>query len=188
MSCDPEDYGPTCRHSDLPNGTACGGGNVCVNGACTENLCADCADDGSSCTIDCDFRTGECEHIERPDGTVCSGGAGECVSGACCGFPECDDQNDCTANCKSTTGACQNVPLEDGAWAHEDCVCVAAECAPPCEFPGAADECPNRDCLIGNCLPNPDPDQTDGYCEYVPVDNGQPCGELGACIDGVCTE
>ncbi len=65
ISCDPEDIDYRCVHPSVPDGTSCGGGNVCVSGACGENLCAgvDC-DDGNACTVDegCDYVDGTCHY------------------------------------------------------------------------------------------------------------------------------
>ena len=91
---DPNDY--HCTHRTRPDGFPCGGGNVCVDGGCTENLCQDVVcDDGLGCTEDeCDFRDGTCH------------------------FPNlCDDENECTEDiCDPDNGLCDFTTLaEDGS-------------------------------------------------------------------------
>jgi hypothetical protein len=182
-----------CRSSSVADGTGCeldGLAGNCLEGEC--DVCVGCEPDGDDCTYGCNPDSRECEYIPVEDGAYCQGGNGACVSGTCCiesgEASGCNDENDCTIGCKTMTGVCKNVPLEDGTWASADCVCIATECSPPCEVPGVPDECPERDCLVGNCLPNPDLSATDGYCEYVPVENGEPCNESGMCIEGVCMQ
>jgi len=116
ISCDPEDYDYRCVYPSVPDGTSCGGANVCVSGACRTNLCADCEDDGNSCTIDCDYETGACDYLRLPDGDTCKGErhTGVCVSGVCivCEELDCDDGDLCTDDyCVPDYGGCVNSPV-----------------------------------------------------------------------------
>jgi hypothetical protein len=80
---DPDDY--RCVHFRKPDGSPCGGGKVCVDGLCAENLCANCEDDGNSCTIDCDYETGACDYLAVRNWIGCEddGREGECYEGVC---------------------------------------------------------------------------------------------------------
>jgi hypothetical protein len=116
ISCDPEDISYRCVHPRVPDGAPCGSGNICVGGACVENPCADCEDDGNDCTIDCDYETGACEYVPLPDGTQCTGIrlSGECVSGVCivCEELNCDDGDLCTVDfCDPAYGGCLHGPV-----------------------------------------------------------------------------
>jgi hypothetical protein len=182
-----------CVYPQKADGTSCGGGNVCVGGQCTENLCAECEDDGNSCTDDCSYETGECNYTPRPDNEACYNRAGECLSGYCCTDdpPPCDDDNECTVDCKvAETGECIFISKPNGRRCGYDepyGLCVEGTCRVECEY----DDCVERmrwwdgACLTGECLPVPEPlNGPRFYCDY--LSNGEACGDGGSCIDGFC--
>jgi hypothetical protein len=76
ISCDPDDYNYRCVYPSMPDGTSCGGRNVCVSGVCKENPCAECEDDGNACTVDegCDYVDGTCRYtpVDCGEDTLCS--------------------------------------------------------------------------------------------------------------------
>ena len=122
QSEDPEDY--RCHHYRRADGSPCGGDNVCVDGTCSENLCAGCEDDGNSCTIDCDYRTGACDYVPLPDGDSCKGeqsygcngeqNYGRCYGGVCiiCEEFDCDDGDLCTTDQCDHSSGCVNYPVD----------------------------------------------------------------------------
>ena len=115
ISCDPEDISYRCEHPRVSDGTPCGSGNICVSGVCRENLCADCEDDGNSCTIDCDYETGACDYLRLPDGDTCMGKShtGLCYDGVCivCEELDCGDGDLCTTDHCDDRSGCVNHPL-----------------------------------------------------------------------------
>lgn len=163
ISCDPDDYDYRCVYPSVPDGTSCGGGNVCVGGVCGENLCADCEDDGDECTRDCDYATGSCDYLPIREGAACDTGqhSGICISGVCtaCEELDCDDGNLCTHDsCNLERGGCVNEPI----------IC-----------PGT------NQCAQGVCNP------ATGECTNPPMD-GEPCwgnsvwGWLALCEGDTC--
>jgi hypothetical protein len=100
-SCDPV---AGCQHADLPDGTACGDGDVCngdetcVAGACAPGTPITC-DDGDACTTDtCDPVTG------------------------CSSTSACDDGDACTVETCDPTGGCTSDPME--GFAGVACLCA----------------------------------------------------------------
>jgi hypothetical protein len=121
ISCDPEDIDYRCVHPSVQDGTSCGGGNVCVSGACSENLCADVeCDDGNACTVDerCDYVDGTCHYTPV-----------NCGVDSQCSMVGCDSAVGCTYT-----------PVNEGemCWAGYDPnwrggVCEAGACVGPCD-------------------------------------------------------
>jgi len=115
ISCDPEDIEYRCVYPSVADGTACGGANVCVGGVCRENPCADCEDDGNSCTTDCDYSTSACDYVRLPDGESCEGKShsGRCYGGVCivCEELDCNDGDLCTNDGCGDREGCWNVPV-----------------------------------------------------------------------------
>lgn len=92
--CDPQSG---CRHTNLPDGTDCGGGPCgtasCQTGECVPGDPTVC-DDQNPCTRDfCDPQTG-CGHEARPDGWEC-GKCQMCSSAQCVEIPDCDTGGGC---------------------------------------------------------------------------------------------
>jgi hypothetical protein len=129
ISCDPEDISYRCVHPRVPDGWPCGSGNICVGGACVENPCADCEDDGNDCTIDCDYERGACDYVPLPDG-YCMGEAhqGHCSeNGVCivCEELDCDDGDLCTTDdCRYGVG-CVHEPVN--CWDGDRCAACDPE-------------------------------------------------------------
>ena len=175
-SCDDGDactLGDTCSGGFCQAGTPkdCPTGQVCVAGACSEQLCgsaADCPDDGDACNgvTHCDAALGcvTTPAVACEDDTVCNGVA-TCnpATGACiAGTPlDCDDADPCTVDsCDAVTGC------------HNEAIAGCEPCA-------SAATCDDGDpCTADAC--------TDGVCAHAAIDG---CCTLDAqCDDGdVCS-
>jgi hypothetical protein len=93
-----------CQHTNLPDGTNCGGG-LCGTAACASGECIPgdptICDDQNSCTHDyCDPQTG-CGHEALPDGWEC-GKCKMCASALCVEIPDCQTDGGC--GCGGGTG------------------------------------------------------------------------------------
>ena len=125
------DAGHWCAHLPAADGTACGSGEVCVEGMCGENLCEGvvCEDD-DMCTDDrCDYVDGLCK------------------------FPPtvCDDGDLCTVDrCIPTDGCDFTTLAEDGSYCISEDIqpvnlglCEDGVCVAPCDATSAdVTQCP----------------------------------------------
>jgi hypothetical protein len=121
-TADPSDNTATCENPNLPDGTACNGGN----GECADGQCVVCGDGA----------IGPGEECDPPDGVFCDA---ECQAIDPCAAPGvCDDRNECTANnctadSSDNTAICENPNLLNDT---------------PCNGPGGA--CADGQCVVPN--------------------------------------
>jgi formylglycine-generating enzyme required for sulfatase activity len=156
--------------------------SVCdVQGICSPPVLAedgaDC-DDDDPCTESEECSVGECVGAPLEDGAVCVDGDPCTINTRCNGNGECSGEPKCTSSL-----SCVEVICEEG------------EC-------GTTEE--EGFCLIGGqCYQNGEDDPVDPCKRCDPVknklvftvkedglecDDGNPCSQFGACIDGSCTE
>jgi hypothetical protein len=107
--CTQDDCDPLsgCRHTNLPDGTDCGGGPcgpaTCKTGECIAGDPTIC-DDQNPCTKDyCDPQTG-CGYEDLPDGWEC-GKCMMCMSSQCVEIEDCETDGGC--GCNGTGGSAQ---------------------------------------------------------------------------------
>lgn len=166
--------------ASMPDGTACGAGRLCVDGACVVSECGDgvvdatsgeACDDGnrdaadgceSTCVWSC-IRDEECTPVDACEGPPRCDATHVCVSGAPLA---CDDSDPCTLEGCDPVTACSTQALDaDG----DGYVVVAPPvgCALPsgdCDdannqiFPGAVERCEEGVAVDNNC----NGDATDG--------------------------
>ena len=120
-TADPSDNTAVCENANVPDLTACAGGN----GTCDAGQCTFCGDGTVDPGEDCD----------PPDGVVCDD---ECQEIDPCAAPGvCDDGNVCTANnCTAdpsdNTAICENPNLPDGTACNGPSgTCDAGQCVAP---------------------------------------------------------
>jgi len=152
-----------CVHDPLPEGQACGQGDVCLGAAtCRAGVCTSAAPlvctDADPCTDErCDPALG-------------------------CQYPptDCDDRNPCTSDsCQAGVG-CLSLPAnEGGACGGGFCgqgVCTAGVCAGP-DVPVCDDQDP---CTADFCDPGTG-------CRARVAPDGTPCGQCMRCLARACT-
>ena len=148
---------------DPCDGVSCSSGEVCVNGKCVNDTC-----EQDSCKGKRICRAGACteppcDNIQCPKGQTCS-------DGQCKGDLPCKQDSDCPGS-----GVCINDVCKDSG-------CYTK----PCEG--------NKLCLSGACVDNPCASKTCGEGEVCrPVDGEcvkvcPTCPEGQVCVDGKCVE
>jgi len=176
-----------CFSEFLPDGTSCGGGNVCLGGVCNfgctnDSQCSDgracngreiclggaCApgpqpscNDIDPCTQDiCAEPNGSCLHPAAPDNTPCGPGL-VCLAGVCSGPPRCTNNADCS----------------DGSACNGQEFCVSGQCVP-----GIPQFCEDTNPCTGEVCNEPF-----GTCTFPTLPNGTPCDAAGrVCLAGIC--
>lgn len=195
------------------NGTSCGTGNVCDNGACvSEGMCGNGVLEGSE---QCDFG------IDNGDNSGCET---NCAF-SCATSPDCNDNNPCNGleTCEAVTlggnagqQCVAGTPENDGVTCGTGLICLNEACATgTCgdSFTTSPEECDDANptagdgcetdctysCVTGdptrNCTPA-DPCQGQGTCDNgthtctpgTPLDDDTLCGNAnGYCKTGACT-
>jgi hypothetical protein len=188
-ACDPSTG--QCVESNVANGTDCGNGGACQDGACVVDLCAgvDCNTNNDCTTSACDANTGACGAPSSvANGTACDGGSGVCEDGTCnpadlCVGVNCDDQDPCTADvCDAGTGKCVlGQPAPNGT-ACPGGTCQAGICTP--SAPSAKTVLANVVCELPLGLGNAD---VDVELTVAPVSAFTPNGTTTVDLSAVAT-
>jgi hypothetical protein len=175
------------------NGTECGEGLVCFDGACRDGCTsnAQCEDDNTCNGYEtCNLTTFTCTPgTNEPTGVDCDGGVcrdGECVSEYCTLNSHCNDGNPCngTETCDLATVSCQSGEgLADGTTCGGELeVCVSEECQTvACTNDTHCDD-DNACNGSGSC------DTSSFTCQTgAGLPDGTQCGgELDICVNEVC--
>src|SRR5450432_1893243 len=186
---------PVCTELDnLPNGSSCGGGSVCQEGACT-----DCTN-GAPCspTNTCHLGTLSCTAgapmcldgaSNAPAGTACGAGmlcsavgvCGACVVGASCTVPGNQCRVGVTA-CNTGSPVCvESGNAPNGSDCGAGMVCSGGACT---SCTAGLDCVPTNACHTGKttCVPSVSCPDAGGV-----VPNGMACGADKVCSNGNCT-
>ncbi|HOX45205.1 MAG TPA: trypsin-like serine protease [Myxococcota bacterium] len=158
--CDP---GLGCLHEPLPNGQACGQGNVCLGAASCQ---------GGVCT--------SAQPLVCTDADPCTAEYCDPIRGCLAPPMDCDDHNECTSDSCQVGIGCMNLPTNDGqACGGGFCgqgACMAGVCG------GAGvPVCDDLDpCTLDFCDPAVG-------CRARYQQDGAPCGRCMQCQDHLCS-
>ncbi len=195
QSCQPASS--TTGWSNLPDGTGCGGAELCSSGACS-NVCdiggsivdANASDPANACE-ECTPAASTSSWSPLADGTSCDAGM-ICLSGNC--LAECDiGGSDFTPGTPNPTNACQSCQpasstagwsnLADGTGCGGTRLCSGGVCSSVCDIGGtivAANTVePTNPCMI--CLP------ATSNNSWSAQPQGLSCGAGEICVAGACS-
>ena len=179
-----------CIHPKKPNGTDCGGGQVCQDGVCT-------------CSVDKDCQSNHCCNgtcRECCDNSHCQSGL--CCNGTC--HQECCDDPDCTGGRCTKDGECQDACDDDNDCHHFGgqrcchsglndgyCVCPLEGqkiCNNTCAFCCDNNDCTNdKTCQGGECRCPAGTKGCNGTCVPGVCCGDYDCGTTGKkCRNGQC--
>lgn len=186
-----------CAHATVADGTACGGGQLCLNGQCGDgceiagatyasgavnpaNGCQSCQP-GTSTTA----WTAKADGLTCDDGNACTTGD-QCSSGLCAGSTaDCNDSRACTVDSCDPASGCMHTNSPDGTDCANGLVCSSGVCEAGCVIAGTYyqlnDPNPNNPCQVCD-FSNPHAwTNRTGSC-----DDGEACTRNDTCSAGVC--